>query len=257
MNATTELKLDLAEEFPHLPRAPIVEAAIEVRTRAESAWDEAVITEQVKSRLPEYPKVQSQTRFVQEITFGAAPSAKSQNAGWHGLTMNSDDGTQTVQFNRDSFVFGRLKPYENWPRFFQEALRLWSVFVELAHPAELQRIGLRFINQINLPFQEAHLADYIQPAPAPPQNLELPFHGFMHHDVLAVPGHPYAINVIRTIQTPPNTDASAVILDIDVFTLQPFQFREAILEERLPEMRWLKNKVFFGSVTPKALESFK
>jgi uncharacterized protein (TIGR04255 family) len=85
----------------------------------------------------------------------------------------------------------------------------------------------------------------------------LPFHGFMHHDVLAVPGHPYAINVIRTIQTPPNTDASAVILDIDVFTLQPFQFREAILEERLPEMRWLKNKVFFGSVTPKALESFK
>lgn len=256
MSASTELKLNLAEEFQHLPHAPIVEAAIEVRTRAEGTWEEEAITEQVKGRLPEYPKVQSQTRFVQEITLGTAPSAKSQNAGWQGLTMNSGDGRQTVQFNRDSFIFGRLKPYENWPRFFDEALRLWNAYVEVAHPTELQRIGLRFINQIELPLQEARFEDYIQPAPAPPQNLDLPFHGFMHHDVLSVPGHPYAINVIRTIQTQPNVDTYAVILDIDVFTLQPFQLRETLLQERLPEMRWLKNKAFFGSVTTKALEIF-
>jgi len=28
-------------------------------------------------------------------------------------------------------------------------------------------------------------------------------------------------------------------------------------ERRLPEMRWLKNKAFFGSVKPKALQPFK
>jgi uncharacterized protein (TIGR04255 family) len=81
----------------------------------------------------------------------------------------------------------------------------------------------------------------------------------MHHDVLAVPGHPYAINIIRTIQ--PSTGnggaGTGVILDIDVFTAQEFEPDEGKLVHRLLEMRWLKNKAFFGSVTEKALERFR
>ena len=257
MSAITDLRIDLGEKFPHLRNAPIVEATIEVRTRAESAWKEADITQQVKSRLPEYPKVQSQSRMIQEFTLGEIPSARTQSLGWQGLRAESGDGRQVVQFNRDSFVFGRLRPYEGWERLFAEAVRLWNFYVELAQPAELQRIGLRFINQVKLPLQETRYEDYIQPAPAPPKGLELPFHGFLHHDILAAPGHPYGINVIRTIQTPPNADSYAVILDIDAFTLQPFQYRETIMQERLPEMRWLNNKVFFGSITAKAVQTFK
>jgi uncharacterized protein (TIGR04255 family) len=89
--------------------------------------------------------------------------------------------------------------------------------------------------------------------------LDLPFQGFMHHDTLAVPEHPYAMNVIRTIQ-PPQANGhagTALILDIDVFTTQGFELDDEILRRRLLEMRWLKNKAFFGSITEKALEMFR
>lgn len=89
--------------------------------------------------------------------------------------------------------------------------------------------------------------------------MKLPFRHFMHHDTLAVPGHPYSINVIRTIQLPPDSGSPglALILDIDVFTTPEFRLDETMVVPRLTEMRWLKNKVFFGTVTDKALELFR
>ena len=49
-----------------------------------------------------------------------------------------------------------------------------------------------------------------------------------------------------------------MILDIDVFTTTPpFEAQNAVMEQRIEEMRWLKNRVFYGSITPKALEEMR
>jgi uncharacterized protein (TIGR04255 family) len=48
-----------------------------------------------------------------------------------------------------------------------------------------------------------------------------------------------------------------LLLDIDVFSTEPIELRDDLLLKRLFEMRWLKNKAFFGSITPQALESFQ
>lgn len=104
---------------------------------------------------------------------------------------------------------------------------------------------------------EVRYEDYIQPAPVPPNGMDLPYYNFVHHDTLAVPDHPYAINVIRTLQHPPDQNQGlAVILDIDAFTTTPMELTSNLLGKRLPEMQWLKNKAFFGSITEKALRKF-
>ncbi len=89
--------------------------------------------------------------------------------------------------------------------------------------------------------------------------MELPLHGFMHKDTLGVPGHPYAINVIRTIQQLKDNmnGGVALIVNIDVFTTQAFDVDNTVLAEQLLEMRWLKNKAFFGSITKKSLKIFR
>ncbi len=261
MSVTSEFKIDLMEPFPLLAHAPIVEAVIDIRARAESAWEESTISQQLKPRLADYPSVVSQSEVRQEFKLGPGkpPEATTQDLGWKGLRFQSADQRHIAQFNRDGFVFSRLHPYESWEQLNREAMRLWEFYAEMARPTEAQRIGLRFINRIELSPQELRLEDYIQPAPEPPRDLDLPFLSFLHHDMLAVPGHPYAINVIRTIQPAqsPGTEGAAVILDIDVFTLRAVELREEVLKQRLAEMRWLKNKVFFGSVTQKALGRFQ
>jgi uncharacterized protein (TIGR04255 family) len=123
----------------------------------------------------------------------------------------------------------------------------------------VQRLGLRFINRILLPPKDMDFEDYLKAPPKPPDGLDLPFLGFFHKETLAVLGYPYAITIIRTIQQPQPSDPDRVgiILDNDVFTVDSFRLQQEILERRLAEMRWLKNKAFFGIITEKALATFQ
>lgn len=187
------MKIEIAEQFELLPRAPIVEAVIQVHARPEVSWEEKEISACLKPKLLEFEKSFSRNAVQHKVTLGAAqqPQASEQNLGWHGLLCQSKD--QSVQFNRDGFVFSRLQPYQGWNQFFGDAMRLWKIYLETARPKEMQRIGLRFINKIQLPPKEVDFEKYIQPYPEPPFNLELPFLSFFHHDTLAVPGYAYAL----------------------------------------------------------------
>lgn len=256
-----KLIINIEETFQPLPRAPIVEAVIDIRARAVAALEEALVKPQLEAKLNGYEFLDSQREIQQEFTVetGKPLSTMIRDLGWKGLRFQSTDKKHIAQFNRDGFVFSRLEPYESWEQLYEEGMRLWSVYIELAQPVEVHRIGLRYINRIQLPPDELRFEDYLEPAPVPPKGLDLPFHGFMHQDTLAVPDYPYAINVIRTIQPPsaPGSAGLGLILDIDVFTTQGLELDKAALEQRLLEMRWLKNKVFFGSVTPNALKLFQ
>jgi uncharacterized protein (TIGR04255 family) len=259
--ALSGFKIDVGESFETLPHAPIVEAVIEIRARSEVPWQESTISDELKSKLPDYPIIGSQSEFRQEVHIlsGHPPETKHEDLGWKGLRFQSADGLQVIQFNRDGFLFSRLQPYENWERFQQEALRLWEFHSALAHVTEIQRLGLRFINRIVMPVRETAFEDYIQPRASSPQGLDLPFYNFFHLDQLAVPGYPYVVRIARTLQFPlaPELQGVSILLDIDVFSDGQFELRQEPLLSRLTEMRWLKNKAFFGSVTSKALETFR
>lgn len=264
MNTQAILEININEPFEHFPKAPIVEAVIDIRARATAEFEESSVRSYLESRLNGYSFLDSRREFRHELQLetegGKPPSQKLHDLGWKGVRFKSTDEKHIVQFNRDGIVFSRLEPYFDWQQLSSEGLKLWTIFRDLAQPRESHRVGLRFINRVLLPQGEVNFENYIQSAPAPPFGLDLPFQGFMHHDTLAVPGHPYAITVIRTIQVPPQSGGPgvALIFDIDVFTTQGFELVDnAMLEHRLKEMRWLKNKVFFGSITEKAQELFR
>lgn len=251
-------KIDLTESFPPLSRAPIVEAVIGVTARAEAVWDESAISEQFKQRLPEYPGVHSHREIRHEFKLAAdaQPEQAVRDMGWRGLRCESADKLHIAQFNRDGFSLSRLKPYQSWEQFYQEGLRSWGVYNEVAQPSEIQRIGLRFINRIEFSQDEVKLEDFLENPPKTPRGMDVPFEGFLHHNTLTVPGHPYGINVVQTVQPSQGTEAWGVILDIDVFTTGT-TVKQDSLEQHLEKMRWLKNKVFFGSITSKTLELIK
>jgi uncharacterized protein (TIGR04255 family) len=258
----TKLEINIDEKFPHLPHAPIVEAVIDIRARPASTLEESVLKPRLEATLAGYQFLDSmqQVEIQHEVNLqgGTPASPMIHELSWKGLRFRSDDKKHIAQFNRDGFIFSCLEPYESWAHLYEEGMRLWSVYVDVAQPIEVHRIGLRYINRIQLPLNELNLENYLQPAPKAPKGLDFPLHWFMHQDTLAVPDLPYAINVIRTIQPPaePGVQGFSLILDIDAFTTQGFELGEALLAQRLLEMRWLKNKVFFGSVTPSALKLF-
>jgi uncharacterized protein (TIGR04255 family) len=253
--------IEVTEKFPALSHAPVTEAVIAINSRPEDGWEEKIVSSAFKAQLPDYPEQESQRGMqgMVQIKLGkdatvANPSTTISDLGFYGVRATSVDKRQIVQLLRDNFVFSRLAPYERWDKFRDEALRLWKIYKEFGARNEIQRLGLRFINQIPLVPGEYNLDDYMTIAPKESPALPLNLAGFFHSDTLSVPGHPYFVNFISTIQPSPN--GIALIIDIDVFR-GPFSLGDVDLEFSLAEMRWLKNKLFFGSVTQKTLSFFQ
>jgi uncharacterized protein (TIGR04255 family) len=259
--STSIVTINPDETFEYLPKAPIVEAVIDLRARAEADWREELITNPLTVKLPDYPQKHSLSGFQQEFTLtpGSLPNAKATETGWQGLRFQTGDKLHVAQFNREGFSFSRLQPYDRWEQLVAEAMRLWDMFVVVAKPTEIQRVGLRYINSIKVPSSGFLLEDYVNPAPQGPKGLPLPFQHFFHQDLFGVPGYPYAVRLIRTIQPEPgpNPPSMGLILDIDVHTTQSFAYDLASVKRHLVEMRWLKNKIFFGNLTSKAVEGFR
>lgn len=253
--------INLAEDFVHLTSAPIVEAVIDIRAHATKPFEEDTVRSFLEEKLAGYNFLDSQREFSHEFKLeGPKPPEQTfKDLGWKGLRFQAADERSIAQFNRDGFIFSRLAPYQDWKSLLDNSIYLWHIFMDMAQPVGINRIGLRYINRIELPQGESIFEQYINPAPEPPKGLALPFYGYMHHDTLAVPGHPYAVNLIRTIQQPQSSGSGGIglIIDIDVFTVQSFEYDEACIIRTLNEMRWVKNKAFFGSITDKALELFR
>ena len=74
---------------------------------------------------------------------------------------------------------------------------------------------------------------------------------------IAKAGKRIGLGVVQTIQppAPPERESHAVILDLDVGTTRPIRFDE--MDNRLLEMRWIKNTAFFSLVKESALDRFR
>ena len=245
--------------FPHLSRAPIVEAVIDIRAQFEKEWQHESIEEQLKKELPDYPHIEPQKMFRTTTTIrpDQQPQTATIDLGWKGFFFRFEDNKQVVQFQRDGFAFSRLEPYEDWDHLIREAHRLWDIYQKYVSPLVPSRLGVRFINRIEAA-SEGRIEDYLTDAPEPPCGLEWPFDGFFHHDTFTVPGTPYSVNLIRLLEasqplTKPNM---SFIIDIDVFVTSPLEL-DNIWGRHLDNIHDIKNEVFFKSVTHSELEALK
>lgn len=254
-----DFTINPSETFEHLPHAPITEAIIQVRGRGVAPWEEAGTVAHLKTVLPDYPRSESQRIFEQQLN-PASPTPMI-DRGWTGVVFRNAANTQIANFQRDSFTFSRLAPYENWECFSAEALRLCQIHIQYAQLHQTQRIGLRFINQFDAPSEPFELSKFfIQPLPPAYSELPFPRARFFHQDTFVVPNYAYQVTVTRTFQPALSVQGQAnpkLILDIDVFTTAISPATPEQISARLKEMRWLKNKLFFGSLTPDIIAKFK
>ncbi len=252
-----KFSINLDESFPTLEAAPSIEAVIHWQANASKTLEPETVKAELVKRFPSYESYQSQ----QDIEIGATGSHDGisevfHRSQWHGFRLENEQNHYVAQFTRAGVVFSRLSPYEGWISFQAEAFRFWDIFLELAAPTTIERLGVRYINRIPLETGESP-STYLITVPCPPPDLALAPDSFFHQDTYPVPGYPYTINWVRTIQAgdEPN-DGQALIVDIDVFTHGLLQLDHDTLAKQLQEMRWLKNKTFFSSITPHALERF-
>ena len=257
MSVQSQFALNLNEEFPNLTNSPVLEAVIHWDAPSSKPLEQISLKEALTKYLPEYPTIQTQHGI--EVKIEDTPddmSQLSQRMQWNGFRLEDAPANYVAQFTHTGIAFSRVKSYESWENFKNEALRVWDVFVELAEPKTTRRLGVRFINRMLLK-QDESISTYLRSEPYRLSGLEISPKSFFYQDTYQVAGHPYQINLVRTIQ--PNQTGTgseqALIVDIDVFTNEVSSIRNN-LNQQLAEMRWLKNKIFFSNITETALNNF-
>lgn len=119
-------------------------------------------------------------------------------------------------------------------------------------PSKIVRVASRFINRIPLPPGESFektFATTFALAPDLPQAVA----GFLLRVVI-----PFEQEQVMAIVTQ-SLDAGGTecIFDLDVFAEQPEGFSQDEAWNKLESLREVKNRLFFGSLTPAALDQFK
>lgn len=251
--------INRAENFAQLPKSPLVEAVLHIQSRPTQPIVPAELRARLDGELSGYAFSNELFECTNEFTFGKDGAQKSKaKTDWKGLRYTSADGKQVILFNKDGFVFSRLKPYLSWDCFVKEGLAAWNVFKRVAQPDLVIRIGLRMINRVTIPIGTFQIEDYLATAPQAPKGFDIPYQGFMHHESFALPDTPYGVTVVKTILPPVKGEPGpAIVIDIDAFLTPNEMVGDETLVELLTDMRWIKNKVFFGTVTAKTLEAFK
>ena len=134
----------------HYENAPIREAVCEFRFTPDSPWDIAIPGLFYGALKDEFPKrVYTQEAIPTTLTVGPQIALQGvqaiQTANELRFWRESDDGV--IRLAPHSLSISHYKPYRSWVQFHSVIMQVLNVYLEIANPTGLQRIGLRYINE--------------------------------------------------------------------------------------------------------------
>jgi uncharacterized protein (TIGR04255 family) len=157
----------------------------------------------------------------------------------------------------DGFTFSRLAPYETWERTQDEASRLWHIYRNATSPTSIDRVALRYINELSLPVEKGNWEQWLTAPPRAPEGVSPRIDEFLTRTVIEDAATETVWLLTQGAQCPDSPAAkSKVLLDIDVSKKTQFDDDSAIWET-MDVLREIKNRLFFGSFTDATSETLK
>jgi uncharacterized protein (TIGR04255 family) len=236
---------------------PLVEALCEFQFEPSQPWDLTIPGLFYERVCEGFPEKRQQEMVEMELRAREARLEQRVRAGIARVQFLRRDGTALVQVGPDLLAVNHLKPYPTWAQFRPMILKHLEIYRDLAKPNGLRRVGLRYINRIEVPGPTAELARYLNFYPPQPKDLPQPYESF-----LVRVETPYSDERDRLLLTTgsaqPETPAmTAVILDLDYVMGQPGGISLTQVEQWLEEAHDRIELAFEACITPQARDLFE
>lgn len=237
-------------------KPPIVEAIIEVRF-ASNVDDQSLERFEaiVRDRYPTPPQLVTNLNVE---NFGSAIRINQEQAGFKIFSV---DGTFTVTAGRNLVATARAAPYVGWDNFMTEARANWADWIRAVGWKDVTRIGLRYINRIDIPMTSEHqvmnMADYFNFYVIPPTIMEFgPMNGYAAAIEIPMLEQPYKL-ILNTGPVPnPLLKTASFILDLDLSLGKNLPRNAQDLWNTIESLRSIKNSAFEACITPKSRSLF-
>ncbi len=198
-------------------KPPLIEALCEFQF-VEEGWDWTIpglIYQELKDRFPQKRQAQ-----VVEFEVQAEPPQFSQRVkgGPSRMQFLRSDESALIQVGPNLLVVNHLPPYPHWGEFKALIFDALSIYQRVARPTGFRRIGLRYINLIEIPETTFDYSTYFNLGPNLPDKIAAPYGTILMR--VGLQHETEQGQLLLTFANTPNNDAptSAFILDLDFVT---------------------------------------
>jgi uncharacterized protein (TIGR04255 family) len=239
--------------MPQYKRPPITEAVIELR------FEQPLSRSEVEKLLQRFRGEYTYSEDFVTYEVKVDPAARRANFEEQssGYKLSSSDRTDVLLVTSAHMTCSRLAPYLGWEMFRARAEDHWRKWKRAAGYRKISRIGVRFINRVDIPAGRGEMVkieDYLRIYP------EASAIKRMHSYAMQMSGPLEEDNcwlVIHSNLVPsPLVDHISVVLDIDIRRQEDAPQRDDEIWALIDRIRVHKNRIFEESVTDRARELF-
>ncbi len=167
------------------------------------------------------------------------------------------DETALVQVAPDLLVINHLKPYPTWNVFKPMTSENLNIYKKIANPKGFKRIGLRYINKIEIPEEKIEMEEYLKFYPPIPKELPQIYLGFNIN--VEIPYEDERDLLLLTLgkAIPEKSGIISMILDLDYAMVIPEKVSFEGVEEWMEGAHTIIEKAFESCITDKCRNLFE
>lgn len=203
-------------------KPPIVEAVCEIQFEESSSWDLAIpglVYEKVRNTFP----IRRQAARVTVNITNTSGEIGPQFGTVQFMQFLRQDEKALIQVGPQIISVNVLKPYPSWQRFLPLIRKGVVAYRDVVAPTGIQRIGLRYINHIEIPGLNIKLEDYLEFRPFLGPNLPQDYSTFAVSTQIPYENSRDALSLqLASLPQPDiSEDKATIVLSLDYFLLKP------------------------------------
>ncbi len=239
----------------HYLKSPITEAILDLRVTLPQGFSIDTLEEihnQVRESYPQKVPI-----LAGSIEYQIDQNIVNTSRNHYGFQFKNENSPYIFQAALGGFTCNHLAPYSSWEQFRSEAKNLWEIYKDVCKPTSVTRVGLRYINRIEIPQLAIDFKDYLRVSPEIASDLPQGLSSFYMQ--LQIPQE--SLQCMLTINEafiPPTTPTIIpVILDIDVFRVKDWDSNADDIWQFIDQLRDLKNGTFEKCIADKTRRLFE
>ena len=236
---------------------PITEAVIGINFT--SPIDDRDIKSLNKKLSKFYPDKQiiANVSFAVSITDNNFQSPNTEMQKEDSYRLSTHDQTQIVVLSKSSFLFSQLAPYQSWENLYERFTRDWAILKKATGFREISRVGVRYVNRIDLPIANniVEHEKYLNIYPFLPKSLES-VNGYAIQVILPLEKIGCNLNINSGAVPSPLLNHISFLVDLDISKDQAPPQNDTDIFELLNLIRVEKNRVFEECITQSSRKLF-
>lgn len=201
-------------------KPPITQAICEFQFVSDKVWDWTIPGLIYPKISGEFPIKQQEQAFELSLTPQVQrPPVQQFSTALSKMQFLKNDKSAIVQIGPDLLGINVQTPYPGWPNFLKLISEQLQIYLDTASPKGFKRIGVRYINNIQIKADTIETTKYFQYYPHLPETIEQRHGPFSMRVVHAYNDERDALVINFATIIP--SEQSSYILDLDYFLMQP------------------------------------